>query len=302
MTPVEVAGTSGLHYRVTGSGAETLVLVNAMAQDVAIWKRLVAGLKGHYRIITWTPRGTFDDRLCSYYDQLDDMARVLNDAGVSRCHLLGWCTGAKQALHFAATHGPLVQSICLLSGAFKRVGGLEHLETDWERDMARFCTMVSQRPELAGHIAKTMAARMMGGEAELGMGGDDGPLARDLLAIPPRWVRELVTEVYRESTSILRYVAQLAEFWKHDIGFLLSDVAAPVLLLSGEYDEIASLDFASAIAAQLPCSRHFMIRGITHYASAERPELVANIVREFTADPGAFPMRESWAGDLRIMD
>jgi hypothetical protein len=55
----------------------------------------------------------------------------------------------------------------------------------------------------------------------------------------------------------------------------------PVLLMSAEYDQVATPAASFEAAALFPDARHIHVKGATHYCLYDRPEFVADMLKEF---------------------
>jgi len=86
---------------------------------------------------------------------------------------------------------------------------------------------------------------------------------------------------FRTQETTVNYAHQLVDFWKHDVRPKLSQVTMPVLLMSAEYDQVATPAASFEAAALFPDARHVHVKGATHYCLYDRPEFVADILKEF---------------------
>ncbi|TCC61086.1 alpha/beta hydrolase [Kribbella pittospori] len=107
-----------LYYEQHGQGAD-VVLLNGGLADVRMWDSTVAWLSESARVTTWDYR---DNGLSSAsyaaYSEIDDLAAVMDAAGVERAVLIGSSDGARRALGFAHRYPDRVRRVCAVAGSF----------------------------------------------------------------------------------------------------------------------------------------------------------------------------------------
>lgn len=107
-----------LYYEQHGEGPD-VVLLNGGLADVRMWDSTVAWLSSSARVTTWDYR---DNGLSSPsyapYSEIDDLAAVLDAAGVQSAVLIGSSDGARRALGFAHRHPDRVRRVCAVAGSF----------------------------------------------------------------------------------------------------------------------------------------------------------------------------------------
>lgn len=264
---IRVAGP--LTYHVSGAGADPVVVLNAVGYGVDVWRPLVDRLTARRRrVLVWSwPPGRF----LGPAGQAAALAAVLAREGVTRCHLVGWCTGPKTAVEFAARHPGTVASMVFVNGSFKVDGTDDGLDTPYEGNLEFLCRTLVEQP---GH-ARRMAT-MFGGAAE--------PVPADataatVLAAPHGALRAAIGAPFRDEAAITAYAAELTAFWAHDHSPVLAAARVPVLSVSAEYDEVVS---GARIRAALPHARHVELRGATHQSVYDRADELAALIDDFT--------------------
>lgn len=107
-----------LHYRQEGSGPD-VVLINGGNVDLRMWESTVAWLAELARVTTWDCRDTgLSSAAMAPYDEPDDLAAVMDAAGVRRAMVVGVSNGGRQALAFAHRCPDRVSAACVVSGSF----------------------------------------------------------------------------------------------------------------------------------------------------------------------------------------
>jgi non-heme chloroperoxidase len=107
-----------LYFEQHGDGAD-VVLLNGGLADVRMWSSTVAWLAGTHRVTTWDYRDTgLSSPAERAYDEISDLAAVLDAAGIERAVLIGVSDGGRRALGFAHRHPDRVAHLCVVGGSF----------------------------------------------------------------------------------------------------------------------------------------------------------------------------------------
>ena len=123
--PTIAANGIDIAYTLEGDGAETVVLINGLADEKETWAyQTPALLEAGYRVLTFDNRGIgATDKPAGPYsaELLADDAKALVDAlGIARFHLMGVSMGGMIAQEYALKHylGPRLRHLRLhLRGA-----------------------------------------------------------------------------------------------------------------------------------------------------------------------------------------
>jgi pimeloyl-ACP methyl ester carboxylesterase len=296
----ETADGDTLVYHAAGSrGDVPIVLLNALGQGLHYWFRLIDVLMRGNRVIVWETRGTHAaDRPFGLGDQVDDLEAILDHEGAETCRLVGWCTGGKVAVELYRRHPERVASIVFLNSAFKWEGGPGELESDYERNLEPVCRAIARRPEMAASMTGLLGVGAEQVSVD-SLDDDSGAVATQVVAMTNRDLGPLVTAPFRTESSTVNYARQSLDFWAYDATAEADRMQAPVLFVSAEHDAVSSPAMARAMAARYPGSRHVEVLGATHYCLYDRPDLVADLVESFAADPDGLSRFEGHM-DLRV--
>lgn len=271
---------STLGYWTAGHSGPALVCVNAHGQDLLVFSRLVQELAGSHRVIAWKPRGTYEQECVGHTvaDQVRDLASILEQEGVRECSLVTWCSGAKIALEYASTKRT-VRSLVLVSGTFAKIPGLETLETQFERTVCDLCRSVVKNPAVSRIMMQAMRS-LLSGKTFRNAAADSGGNghARD------EALNALVLEPFQSPETTLCYAKQAVDYFDHDISRILDTLDVPVLVVSGEKDEVSSSAMARVVADRLAHARYVEIPGGSHYCLYDRFELIGRAVLEFLSE------------------
>jgi len=279
-----------LTYYVGGDASSTaVVILNALGQGLNYWYRLLENLLFNHRVIVWEPRGT----VCppfpfSLTDQVHDVEAVLRQERIKACHLIGWCTGPKVAVDCYLRNPETILSMVSLNGTLKCDGSSDDLDSPYEHHLESLFRMLVRKPAMSSSIKKSLQAREELSEREMLENPDREEMSVSVLSRMNRNLKSYVLAPFETDETALNYAHQMVDFWARDVRPEAGKVRIPVLLISAEYDQVAN-PAASVDAARLfPKARHVPIRGATHYCLYDRPELVANLLKTFVADPDSF--------------
>jgi len=252
MTFARINGTL-LHFRLSGpEGAPALVFVNSLGTDARIWDMVIATLSGQYRCLSYDKRGHgLSDAPAGDYsldDHLDDLAGLLDHAGIDRAAVIGVSIGGLIAQGFALR-------------APNRVAGLV------------LCCTAPRMGDAAMWSARIQTARNQGLL----------PLADPVMErwFSPGFRAQQAIELSGWRNVFLRtdpqgYANTCATLRDTDltpaIASIAADLAAPVELVRN----------CLAISG----ARLHILPGVGHIPSIEQPAALAGLVRDFLKEVG----------------
>lgn len=271
-----------LEYYVGGTGEQTIIILNAIGQGLEYWYPLLNELIEDYQVFIWEPRGTVSPPPpFGLEEQVNDVDAIVQQEAIEKCHLIGWCTGPKVAMEFYLRHPDLVQSMAFLNGTFKCVGSPEELDSSYEHNLESLCRLLVRKPAMADSVMKTLMARVDEAEVELLEGADAEQMSVSVLSRANPSLKSYLLAPFTTNATTLNYAHQLVDFWDHDVRAKASDVRVPVLLVGTEYDQVATSQASEQAAALFTDSRYVLVRGATHYCLYDRPQFVADMLRNF---------------------
>jgi pimeloyl-ACP methyl ester carboxylesterase len=271
-----------LDYYSAGTGEQTIIILNAIGQGLEYWYPLLHELIEDYRVVIWEPRGTvFPPPPFGLEEQVNDVEAIVQEEAIENCHLIGWCTGPKVAIDFYLRHPDLVQSMAFLNGTFKCVGSPEELDSPYEHNLESLCRLLVRKPAMADSVMKTLMARVEQGEVELLEGADAEQMSVSVLSRANPSLGSYLLAPFKTNATTVNYAHQLVDFWAQDARPKASAVRVPVLLVATEYDQVATPQASEQAAALFPNSQCVLVRGATHYCLYDRPQFVANLLRNF---------------------
>ncbi|AEX52868.1 putative hydrolase/acyltransferase [Rahnella aquatilis CIP 78.65 = ATCC 33071] len=113
-----------MYYKVLGkknADAETVVLSSGLGGSGGFWQPQLTMLAAHFRVVVYDQHGTgvSQGTVPAGYrmeDMADELADMLNELDISRCHLVGHALGGIIGLHLALRYPALLQSLVVING------------------------------------------------------------------------------------------------------------------------------------------------------------------------------------------
>ncbi len=112
-------------------------------------------------------------------------------------------------------------------------------------------------------------------------------MATGVLSMMNKDLRQHVLAPFQSESILINYSRQLLDFWSYDTKMKAGRVNVPVLLISSEYDNVASPAMSRMAARHFPTARHVQVQGATHFCLYDRPDLIAELIDSFFQDPDA---------------
>ena len=278
------ANGSELTYFIAGSGIP-VVLINALGQGLRYWYRLMNELAQEHKVIAWETRGTVSaPQPFSLSDQVDDLDAILSHEGIANCHLVAWCTGPKVAIEFYLRRPELVASMVFLNGAYKCSTTPRTLISEYENNLEPLFRALDSRPGVAPVVMKALRQSAIDSDIPSPSEMDGKELAQRVLSLKSRDLQTEVMKPFETAVSTLNYARQVLDFYSCDVGPKAAKVEVPVLLISGEYDKVASPELSRHLAQILPSVRYVELSGATHYCLYQQSGMVFDLIQDFFSD------------------
>ena len=275
-----------LSYYVGGNGSVPILIINAYGQSLHFWTELFNLMRDDYRIYLWEIRGTSVvaggmQGNFTVNDHVADALKILEAEDLEGCNVIGWCTGGKIALELASRAPGRVGRLICLTPSFKGTAG-ESMDTNYEKSMEPICRAVDRNPAQARLVQEFMGSFFAGADtSDDKRGGGLGQNVRNVLGMVNRNVRPLLVAPFVAESSIVHYSRQLLQFWAHDISALYDLVDAPIMVLSGERDDIADPRLAQKVVGKFANSVGFQVIGGSHYIHKEHSRSVKRMLDAF---------------------
>jgi pimeloyl-ACP methyl ester carboxylesterase len=262
-----------LQYYLFGETGPAVVIVNAIGMGLEYWSRLIDRLAADHRIVIWKLRtaGTLDD-------QVADLEAIVDEVAGGPVHLVGWCSGPKVCLRYAAAHPERVASMVFLAGTY----GDPRTETGYQKRLDKVFELLDRSPGMATTV-RGMLTDSAAVAAGLSEQAGDFAQEPEVLARADPDLRAALVAPYRSDESTLAYAKQIRDFWSRSLDADARAAGAPTLVVGAELDRIASPKLGQEVAQSLPRGRFVEMPGATHYCMYDRPDEVADLIRHFFA-------------------
>lgn len=271
MTPPVRVGTAEaldgavLSWRADGKGP-ALVCANGLGVSAVFWRKLAKHFASTHTVVTWDYRGYGRSPVPEHPEGVTiaqcarDLWTVADRAGVGEAVLLGHSMGAQVCLEaYRVQPGRVRALVPLLGIAGASLPGGARLEP------------------LLRVLLEVGAANA--GLAEHAL--------RALVRAPGVWTALRALGIVHQdlehpgALDLRAYFALARDLLSHDASSMLPEVRVPTLVIAGERDRFTPAERSREMAAQIPGAELLVVRGGTHGALLEQPELVALAVEKF---------------------
>jgi 3-oxoadipate enol-lactonase len=267
------AGRARIHYETRGETGPSVVLIQGLGLSSRFWFDVPETLtKGPdpWRVVTVDNRGVGrSDRPhwppYSMGSMADDVAAVLEHAGIARAYVVGISLGGMIAQHVALRHPSRVAGLVLVATS----AGFPHMRMPRARDLVRFMSLPFSgrlRPQAGVHqsFARLLLSRK------------DFMRAKELLA---GWPEALLAE----PTPLRIYLAHFGSILGHSTGRRLARLQCPTVILTGDDDSLLPMANAQALARLLPGAHLEVVPG-GHILHAGDPDCVRRALDRLRAE------------------
>jgi pimeloyl-ACP methyl ester carboxylesterase len=235
-----------------GEGPDVL-LIGGLGDTVESWQFQLDGLADRYRLTAFDNRGAgrtaMHEGPVSAAVMADDAAAVLRALDVPSAHVAGFSMGSAIAQELAIRYPELVRSL-VLNSTYARPDALFRSQLDFWRWLPEAAP--SERAFFEAFFTWVYTPRAHA----------DGSVA------------EIVEEAlnFSHGQSVEAFQAQVDVCREHDTADRLSRIAAPTLVLAGEFDVILPPRFGQAVAEAIPGASFEVLPGEAHQPFQEVPD------------------------------
>ncbi len=267
----------------TGGSGAPLVLANGLGGPFSAWRHQVEYLRERYRIVSWDYRCLYGSSApkespprVDVPAHVDDLLQVLEATGVERAAFVGWSMGVQVILELYERRPELVSHLVLVNGTYGKP--LETVAVPLaSRVVPRVVTQARRFHGIGSRLLKRASRwpETVLWLKRLGLVGStlDEELFRDLA-------------VEFASVDMDLYLAILRALGDHDASHVLPTISVPTLVITGDRDTFTPRQLAQQMARRIPGGEILVVRGATHYAAIEYPELVNLRIEKFLREHG----------------
>ncbi len=255
-----------IRYEIRGSG-DPLALIMGFSGSGRGWgEPFLAGIDKHFRTVVIDNRGTGEsdkpDREWTVTDMANDVAAVLDHAGIARAHVYGISMGGMIAQEFAIVHGPRVNGLVL--GCTNC--GMSHSAPANPEAIGKLMPEPGIPPEEQARRAFSVAC----GRAFLASQSGQ------------RFIDQQLAEMANYPiTPMHTYMRQAGAIQGWDSHARLGDIKARTLIISGDDDALIPVANAEILKSAIRGSSVHIIKGAGHMFFWEAPEEAVRVPAQF---------------------
>jgi pimeloyl-ACP methyl ester carboxylesterase len=252
---------AGINYDDTGDGAEAVVFLHGVTLDRRMWGAQVDHLAATHRCLAVDRRGHgLSAPLSEGWDPIADLADVLDEAEIERCHLVGMSLGGLDAVAAAARIPERLRSLVLVDAWMP----IEAMGT-WSAPFA-----------LAREQGADVARRAWLAD----------PLFAPARALPS--VAERITEIVA-ANDLSTFTGPSPRGLGRAVVAAAASIATPTLVVVGDLDLPEFLETARWLAATIPGAGGrpvAVVTGAGHMLPMEMPEALNALLRTWLETAG----------------
>ena len=269
-------------YQVAGDRGPWMVLVNGLGASVTAWRHQVAYLGDHVRFLAWDYRGLYQSETDDpppvpgppVEVHAQDMAAILQAEGVQGGVWMGWSIGAQVMLEALRKHDVHPELLVLVNPCYgRRPNDVSRLR----RLVPHALWSLEKMPERVERLLQRTASWP-----------ETVSWLKRIGFVAPAIDEEALADVVRHfrSVHVPAYLDAIRASSTHRIDGMLGGIDVPTLAIIGEKDVVTPRPIAEPMARQIPSVELFVIRGATHFALLEFPELINLRVEKFLREHG----------------
>lgn len=267
-----------LWYAQLGEGSPALVLCDGVGCDGAFWRHLGPLFAERHRVVRFHYRGhgrsgvPADRSRVGVGYAADDLDAVLAAAGVEKAVVLGHSMGVQVLFEFHRRHPERVLGLVPICGAYGNALDTVHDDTKVKLAFPLVHRLADALPFVARAFTKTVLPTELALQYALSFEADRSLVRREDLQAYFEHLARMDPLVFLDTLhSAAEHTA-----WDH-----LHEVDAPTLIVAGDHDRFTPLWLSQRMHRAIPKSELLVVRGGTHSAPIEQPELIALRVRRF---------------------
>jgi 3-oxoadipate enol-lactonase len=227
------AGELRIHYRITGDGAQTLVLVNGVGDDLDGWVNQVDDfVRAGLRVVTFDNRGAGRSSQppgpYTSAAMAADLHALVTELGLSRFHLAGVSMGGVIAQEYAVAHPGTLASL-VLANTYAVADPFTRAAFDSMADVAEMAGMAVMARQQAPWIYSPAFFREQ-----------------------PQRVEELTAGAAASTQPPAAFAAQNAALTGHDCSGRIGSLTVPTLVIAARDDIIIRPELSRRLFEELP--------------------------------------------------
>jgi pimeloyl-ACP methyl ester carboxylesterase len=270
-----------VRYHVGGAG-DVVIFLPPVGIGVEYYRPAVELLVKSFKVIVWRPRGkSIADTRSWLREDLSryvaDIRQVLEHEGVTRCHVVTWCSGGRLVARLIESSGLEIRSIALMAP----LSGERDVLTRSASGVEALCRKLADDSIDIARFLQHSKVRVR-----------EAPLALDQFVATDESKKSPLE--YHPTAFITEDMFDDAETMKDWAGATLeslSEVAivyerlrtfdGPMLVVLGTHDSLISYHAARRVAATMPRATVATVLGGNHYFLLEHGQAISRLLRTF---------------------
>ena len=270
-----------MHVRNWGGEGRPVVLLHGLASTCRIWDFVAPMLARDFSVIAVDQRGHGDSGKPEHgYDFATvgrDVAAMLEGRGIQRPVLVGHSWGADVALELAVSRPELLQGIVFVDGGT--------IDASARYDTLDDALVQMAPPNFSGVTPLQFMERVRSGGQWATLIAQHGPSAEEIILGNFETLEDGTIRAKLSRDNHLRIIRSL---WEHHPRELYPQVTCPVLMMPARQREnpdayertLARSESIEAAERLLPRSKTVWLEDSIHDVPVQRPELVAETIKE----------------------
>lgn len=269
---VESFDGTRIYARCAGNGNPTVVLCDGLGCAGFLWRYLEPFLSARHRVIHWHYRGhgfsqhpPNGPRGLTVHAMLKDLDAVLKAYDVRDALLVGHSMGSQLILQAALDFAERVVGVVPICGSYGRPLETFHDHWAFEAAFPHLRDAVFKAPRLATWVWRGLLRSELAFRFAVQFEVNGSMLHREDFSPYFEHLARMDPEVFVGLVDDLR---------THTTEDKLGEIRAPALIISGEKDTFTPVWLSRRMAHLVPDSELLVVRGATHVAPLEAPELI----------------------------
>ncbi|ADO71639.1 alpha/beta fold hydrolase [Stigmatella aurantiaca] len=267
-----------LYYQRLGEGEPTMILCDGLGCDGFAWKYLTPFLARHHQVLRWHYRGhgrsgvpKDRSRLGMLYT-CDDLARLMDAAGIQQAVLFGHSIGVQVALEFHRRHARRVKGLVLICGSYGYPLDTFHDSTLLKRLFPWLRRLVERYPPQAARLVRAVLSTELAMQVAILV-----ELNRERIA------RQDMVPYFKHLANMdpVVFVRTLESMAEHSAKDHLPYVNVPTLIIGGGHDKFTPVRLSREMARTIPGAELLLLPSGTHTVPLEYRDQVELHVGRF---------------------
>lgn len=262
--PVAQTATSHIHYSITGTGAQTVLLIMGLGGHATEWgEPFLSGLREHYRVVAMDNRGIGESLTSvpswTLADMAQDASAVLDAISCERALVVGTSMGGMIAQRLALAAPARVAKLVLMSTSF---GGAESIPPAPEASV-----LFAPMPGLsAGEVQRQSLSALT---------------SPSFVQTHAALLEDLVAQRERVRTRARVFQAQLHALLSDDRAQLVREIRVPTLVMHGRGDILIPVGNGQLLAERIPGAELVLLDDCGHLPHLEKTSECLDVLRRF---------------------